>query len=102
MGYLDITFNFDNDTVSPFRKNNQYPCHINVGFNHPRQILKHIPNGIMFRLSTNSSSIDVFTQNKHNYEMALKITVTRPNLFKSMDEAVDVLNRRNDRTRKSL
>ena len=32
--YLDITVNLYSGTVSPFRKNNQYPCFINVGSNH--------------------------------------------------------------------
>ena len=61
MDYLDVTFNLHNGTVSPWRKNNKYSCYINVGSNHPRQVFKHIPNGIMFRLSTNSSNINIFT-----------------------------------------
>ena len=44
-----------------YKKNNQYPCYINVGFNHPIQVFKHIPNGIMVKLSTNSSNIDIFS-----------------------------------------
>ena len=43
-----------------------------VGSNHPRLIFKHIPNGIMVRLSTNSSNIDIFIQNENEYEAALK------------------------------
>lgn len=35
---LDITLNLYNSTMSPFRKNNQYPCYINIGSNYPRQI----------------------------------------------------------------
>ena len=35
----------------------------------------------MFRLSSNSSDINIFTQSKHDYELALKKTViTKPNL----------------------
>ena len=63
--YLDITLNLYNGTVSPFRKNNQYPSYINVGSNHPRQIFKHIHNGIIFRLFTNSPNINISTQNKN-------------------------------------
>ena len=32
-----------------------------------------MPKGIMTRLSTNSSDIDIFTQNKLDYEISLKI-----------------------------
>ena len=64
-----MIFNLYNGTVSLFRKNNQYPCDINVDSNHPRQIFKHIANGIMFTLFTNSSNI--FTQSKDDYRLAL-------------------------------
>ena len=70
--YLDITLNLYNGTVSPFRKQNQNPCYVNMGSNHPIQVFKHIPNGIEHRLSTNSSNIDIFEQSKRDYEKALK------------------------------
>ena len=70
--YLDVTLNLYNGTVSLFRKRKQYPCYINGGSNHSRQVLKHIPNNVMVRLSTNSSNIDIFPQNKHKYEASLK------------------------------
>ena len=58
--------------VSPFRKKKQYPRYINVGSNDPWLIFKHILIGIVFRLSTNSSNIDIFTQNKYEYDVVLK------------------------------
>ena len=70
--YLDIMFNLHDGMVSAFRKNNQYPCYINVGSNHPRKVFKQISNSIMIRLFTNLSNEDVFTQNKQDYEIALK------------------------------
>ena len=82
--YLSVTLNLYNGTVSSFRKNNQYLCYINVCPNHPRQIFKHIPNGIIFRLSINSSNRDIFAQNKHEYQVALKTAVIRLNLFISL------------------
>ena len=71
--YLNITFNLFNGTVFSLRENKPYPCYIHVSSYH--HIFKHIPNGIMFRLSTNSSDTNVFTQNKHNYELVLKIVI---------------------------
>ena len=38
--YLDVTFNLYDETVSPFRKDNQYPYYINVGSNHPKKVFK--------------------------------------------------------------
>ena len=59
----------------PLRKNDQYPYYINVGSNHPRKVLKQILNSIMIRLSTNSSNEDISTQNKQDYEIALKLWI---------------------------
>lgn len=70
--YLDITLDLHNGTISPFRKNNQQPCYIDVGSNHPTHVLKHIPNGISYRLSTNSSSDNILNQNKQDYEKGLE------------------------------
>ena len=70
--YLDVTFNLYNRMVYPFRKNNLYPCYINVRSNQPRKVFKQIPNSIMISLSTYSSNEDIFTQNKQDYEIALK------------------------------
>ena len=57
----------------------------------------------MFKLSTNSSNIDIFTQNKHDYEMSLKNSTYKAKLvYKTTDETLDVCNRRNNRERKIL
>ena len=93
---FNITLNLYNGTMSSFRKNNQYPCYINVGSKHPRQIFKHIPHGIIFRWSANSSNINTFTQSKHDYEMVLKDSGYKSKLvYKPIDEAVDVHHRNN-------
>ena len=53
----------------------------------------------MFRLSTNS--FNIFTQNKHNYELALKNSGYKAKItYKTMAETSDVHNRRNNRIRK--
>ena len=51
--YLDMKLNLYKGIVTQFRKNNQYPCYIHIGFNNPKQIFKHIPKWIMLRLSIN-------------------------------------------------
>ena len=56
----------------------------------------------MVRLSTNSSHSDIFTKNKHEYEVALKNTGYKAKLvYKFSDEVADVHNG-NNRRRKIL
>ena len=54
-------------------KNDQYPCYINVGSNHPEMVFNQVPSGIMIRVSTNPSNEDILTQNKQGFEIAIKI-----------------------------
>ena len=85
--YLDVMFDLYDVTVSPFRKNDQYPYYINVGSNPPKKVFKQTPNSNMIRLSTNSSNEDIFTQNKQDYEIALKIFKYKEKLiYKSRDD----------------
>ena len=58
--------------MAPFRKHNQVPSYIDTGSNNPKQVFKRIPNRIIVRLSINSSNCDIYTENKHEYEAALK------------------------------
>ena len=45
----------------------------------------------MFRLSTNSSYINIFFQNKHDYDMAPKNSGYKDKLvYKNIDETLDV------------
>ena len=57
----------------------------------------------MFRLSTNSFNINIFTQNKHDYELALKNSGYKDKfVYKTTEETLDVRNRRSYRERKTL
>ena len=51
----------------------------------------------MFRLSTNSSNINIFIQSKHDYEMALKNSGYKTKLI---CKPMDVRNRWNNRAKK--
>ena len=85
MGYLDVTLNLYYFTVSPLRKHNQCQYYIN---NHSRHVFKHIPDGIMVRLSTYSSNVDIF---KHEYKVVLKNCGYKAKLvYTSIDEAAVV------------
>ena len=51
---LDITPNWNNNEYPHLekKKNNQHLRYINTGSSEPKQLFKHISNGIMTRLST--------------------------------------------------
>ena len=101
--YLDINLNLYNNTISPYRKANKKPCYINIGSNHPKQTFKHIPNGIGFRLSTNSSNIKIFEKSKFEYEQALKNSgYTTKIPYRTTNETARDNNKRKNRARQIL
>ena len=70
--FLDIELDLINDTYRPYRKPNDNPMYINVSSNHPPSIIKQIPESINRRLSSLSSSREVFLNNIQPYQEALK------------------------------
>ena len=100
--YLDITLNLYNETVYPFRKQNQNPHYVNMGCNHPTEVFKHIPNGTEHRLSTNSSNIDIFEQSKQDYEKALKDSGYNIKLSYKNSTEISTIYKRKNRPRRIL
>ena len=70
--YLDVKFNLATHTHEPFCKPNNSPSYINVNSDHPKHIIEHIPKMIAQRLSTLSSTEQIFEKNKAVYEKALQ------------------------------
>ena len=70
--YLDVTFNLNNGTYSPYRKPNNQPLYINVKSNHPPNIIKQLPDSINRRISDISCNEDEFNKAKTTYHDALK------------------------------
>ena len=70
--YLDVKLNLDKHTHEPYRKPNDHPSYLNVQSNHPKHIIKHIPKMIEQRLSTLSSTEEIFERSKAIYEKALR------------------------------
>ena len=54
----------------------------------------------MIRLSTNSSNEDIFTQNKQDYEIALKIVDIKKNSYKSREDNKNIRNKKNNNNTK--
>jgi hypothetical protein len=70
--YLDVIFNLKKHVHEPYRKLEDDPVYINVDSDHPKLIIKHIPKMIEQRLSTLSSTEDIFDTQNAPYEKALK------------------------------
>ena len=51
VNYLDVTLDLWKDTYLPYRKPNNVPVYINNCSNHPRIVIKQLPNSIRKRLS---------------------------------------------------
>ena len=70
--FLDVTFNLNNSTYQPYKKEDNQLLYINTSSNHPPSIIKQIPTSISRRLSNNSSNEEIFNTAKTEYETALK------------------------------
>ena len=71
IGFLDVTFNLENNTYHPYKKSNENLIYIDVSSNHPTQIKNQITKVISDRLSRNCSNADIFNNTKLEYEEAL-------------------------------
>ena len=70
--FLDVTFNLNNSTYQPYKKEDNQLLYINTSSNHPPSIIKQIPTSISRRLSDNSSNEEIFNTAKTEHETALK------------------------------
>ena len=70
--FLDVTLNLNNGTFKPFSKNDSAPRYINISSNHPRSVLRQIPNAVNQRINKLSSGRKIFKENKSRYDDALK------------------------------
>ena len=70
--YLDVTLNLDDGTFRPFRKPDDETNYIHCDSDHPPNIIKQLPISIEKRLSSLSSSKEIFDQSKTHYQDALR------------------------------
>ena len=70
--YLDVTLNLNDGSFKPFRKPDDETNYIHVDSDHPPNIIKQLPISIEKRLSSLSSSKEIFDQAKPYYQDALK------------------------------
>ena len=70
--YLDVTLNLLNNTYKPFFKPNNEINYIHKESNHPPSKIKQVPFSIKSRLSSLSSSENIFNESTAIYQEALK------------------------------
>ena len=73
--FLDVTLNLSDSTFRPYRKPNCLINFINKNSDHPHHIKKAIPIMTQKRLSSLSSSEEIFNEVKIPYVNALKKVV---------------------------
>ena len=69
--FLDVSFNTTNKIYKPYRKPNNNLLYINTNSNHPKPILKAIPEMVNERLRATSCNENVFNNAKPIYEASL-------------------------------
>ena len=97
--FLDITLNLGTGAYEPYKKPNDTINYIHRESNHPPSIIHNLPKGIGIRLSTNSSSNEIFQEAAKPYNDALKQNGYKQLLMCSKNE--NVQDKREKTTRKS-
>ena len=71
VNYLDVTLNLNDGSYRPYKKPNDETNYIHVNSDHPPSILKQLPVSIEKRLSSLSSSKEIFEETAPYYEKYL-------------------------------
>ena len=71
VNFLDVTFNLEDESYSPYRKPDNDSLYIDSHSNHPRSILKQQPKSINKRILTLSSDNSCFKSTAPFYENTL-------------------------------
>ena len=76
VNYLDVTLNLNDESYRPYKKPNEKTNYIHVNSDHPPSILKQLPMSIEKRLSSLSSSKEIFEETAPYYEKYWKTADT--------------------------
>ena len=71
VNYLDVTLNLNDGSFRPCDKSDDIIQYINKEFNHPPNLIKHLPASIEKRLSNNSFDEKIFQESAIYYEDTL-------------------------------
>ena len=100
--YLDVTFNLTTESYQPYRKPNDTPMYVNAKSNHPPTIIKHIPVTVEKRISSLSSSEEIFKKAAPKYNEALKSCGYNQTIKFSKDDSTKPNKKRKNRSRKII
>ena len=78
--FLDVSFNILNSSYQPYNKPNSPILYVNNKSNHPRQVLKQLPQTINRRLINLSNNQESFNNVKNEYQKALNSANYKDNL----------------------
>ena len=70
--FLDVSLNLHQNSFEPYRKPNNAPLYIHKDSNHPPHVLKNVPVAVNKRLTSISSSKELFNKHKDEYQTALQ------------------------------
>ena len=70
--FLDVTLDLKSDSYKPYMKPNDLPLYVHRDSNHPSTVTKSIPSGVNKRLSSLSSTRELFDAAKAPYQDALE------------------------------
>ena len=76
VNYLDVTLNLNDGSYRPYKKPNEETNYIHVNSDHPPSILKKLPKSIEKRLSSLSSSKEIFEETAPYFEQHLSNSQT--------------------------
>ena len=89
VNFLDVTFNLRDGSFRPYSKDAGDPVYINTASNHPKSIIKQIPNSVNSRINLISSSRRVFNNSKAPYNRALLQSGFPPNRLLSFRDKTE-------------
>ena len=69
--FLDITLNLKTGIIKPYFKPNNVIKYVHKDSNHPKHIIDNLPKSIETRLSSLSSSMEIFNKSKNTYQEGL-------------------------------
>ena len=100
VNFLDVTLDLHKDTYAPFRKPNDNPLYVNVHSNHPRSVIKQIPRSVEKRLNQISSTKEIFTNAKTDYDKALKASGYKDQIKYDQNESKGKQTKKRNRKRR--
>ena len=95
--YLDVIMDLQNNSYKPFIKPNTNTKYVSIQSNHPPSILANIPDAISRRLSSVSSTKEMFNSEVPHYQQALLDAGYKDDLVYRDDNQLPGENKRRSR-----